>query len=186
MTNAAGRPPLEGEEEYISLAQQDAEELRARGCFRIEVAGAEALARWEAERARHHEWGSRAKPGLAEGTQEALRSAQRQLIVCQRRECRSLVHLQSARQQARAAGRVTLAAGDGCASRLCTLGHVRPQRFVRTQTMMANGLLDGTHKLVLPPPSVAARIDLWAVPRSLTSRVAHRVLGTCMCEVIDA
>ena len=123
MTSPAGRPVLEGEEaEYAAMIQQTDAERRERGCGFIEVAGIEARTRWEAERARHHPWGSRARPGLADGTQEALRSAQHQLLICLRHECRSLVHLQSARQQARAAGRDALAAGDGCASRLCTLG----------------------------------------------------------------
>ena len=40
----------------------------------VKVAGAEALTRWEAARARHHPYGSRARPGLADGTQEALRA----------------------------------------------------------------------------------------------------------------
>lgn len=187
MSNPAWRPLLEGEEnEYAAIIQLAEAERRERGCGLIEVASMEARARWEAARARHHPWGSRARPGLAAGTQEALHDAQHQLIMCLRHECRSLVHLQSARQQARAAGRDALAAGDGCASRLCTLGHVRPQRFARTQEAMATGLLGGSHTLVLPPLAVTARVNLWTVPGPLACRVAHRVLGTGACEMCDA
>jgi len=187
MSHPAWRPELDGEEtEYAAIIQLAEAERRERGCGLIEVASVEARSRWETERARHHPWGSRARPGFAAGTQEALQSAQRQLLVCLRRECRALVHLQSARQQARAAGRDTLAAGDGCASRLCTLGHVRPQRFARTQEAMATGLLGGSHTLVLPPPAVTARANLWTVPDSLACRVAHRVLGTSASDMCDA
>ena len=177
---------LDGEQSELTrlIGLADAER-RERGCSPIVVAGIEARTRWEAERARHHPWGSRAQPGYAAGTQEALLGAQRQLLLCQRHECHSLVHLQSARQQARAAGRDSLAAGDGCASRLCTLGHVRPRRLARTQAKMASGLLDGSYELVLPPPCAASRVNLWTAPRPFACRVAHRVLDESECQMCD-
>ena len=179
MSNAAGRPELGGAVDvsiYFKMARCEATELVKHGCRFIEVGGGEARVRWAASRARHHPWGSRARPGLAAGTQAALLASQSQLIVCSRGECRALVHLQTARKQARKAGRSALAASDGCASRLCTLGHVRPRRFAGSQEAMAEGLLGGSRTLVLPPASISPRSNLWGVPNSLAGHVATRVL----------
>ena len=68
------------------------------------------------------------------------------------------------------------AAGDGCASRSCTLGHVRPQRHASHQAEVARALLEGTKTLVLPPPTTDARVDLWEAPPALVRRVANPIL----------
>ena len=88
----------------------------SHGCTLLQVGGLEALERWDAARRRHHAYGSRAKPGYAEGTAQALAAAQGQTLVCMEPCCGALVHLQAARRQARAAGRSTFVVGDGCAS----------------------------------------------------------------------
>ena len=162
--------------QYFVMAREADAERSAQGCTWIEVGGAAAHARWAARRARHHPEG-RDGPGWAPGTQQALLAAQRQLILCSRSGCFALVHLQTARQQARAGGRLSLAAGDGCASRRCTLGHVRPRRFAESQRRMASELLNGKRVLLLPPTTIAPRSSMWAVPPTLAAAIADATLA---------
>jgi len=157
------------------MAAQSDEMKAAIGCTLIEVGGEKARARWAKARRRHHAWGSRARPGYAQGTRDALRGALHQLIVCAKPGCGALVQLQFARRQARKAGRSCIACGNGCASRQCTNSHAQPGHFARMQSEMATGLISGTHILVLPPPTIAARSDLWAVPNALSASIAHGV-----------
>lgn len=171
MPRGASHPDLQVG--YYDLLRMTDERKADLGCVLLEVGGIEAFTRWAEARARHHPWGSRARPGFAPGTVEALRAAQSQLVLC---TCGALVHLQSARAQARKAGRCFIVRGDGCGSSLCSSSHVQPSRFARRQLERATGLLDGTRTLVLPPPTVMARVGLWAAPPSLVMGVANSTL----------
>ena len=162
------------EVEYTNSVGSEAEELQRRGFELHEVGGAEAIARWAAARARHHP-GGRDDKGCAEGTAQALKVARKQLIICG--ACGALVQLQAARRLARKAGRSRIADGDGCGSSTCTTSHAQPRRFSRGQEERAAGLLHGTHSLVLPPPTTAARTNLWVAPAHLTHAVALRSRG---------
>ena len=162
------------EVEYTNSVDSEAEELQRRGFELHEVGGAEAIARWAAARARHHPEG-RDDKGCAEGTAQALKVARKQLIICG--ACGALVQLQAARRLARKAGRSRIADGDGCGSSTCTTSHAQPRRFSRGQEERAAGLLHGTHSLVLPPPTTAARTNLWVAPAHLTRAVALRSRG---------
>ena len=133
-----------------------------------------AFERWATSRARHHEYGSRPKPGHAQGTREAIQAALGQKIVCSREACGALIHLQAARRQARRAGRAVIAAGDGCASWHCARGRYCSGRFARRQAAMADAILDGSNTLVLWPRTVAARESLWAVPAKLARKLARQ------------
>ena len=160
---------------YQELHNATTSELVARGCTHIEVAGADALERWASVRRRHNPYGSRARPGHADGTALALAKAQGQTLICMQRHCGSFVHLQAARRHARAAGRMTFSAGDGCASKQCSRAHVQSGRLARRQAQMAAALLDGSRVLVLWPQTTEARIDLWAAPQALARAKAQQV-----------
>ena len=135
MLQGASRPDLQVG--YYDLLRMTDERKADLGCVLLEVGGIEAFTRWAEARARHHPWGSRARPGFAPGTVEALRAAQSQLILC---TCGALVHLQSARAQARKAGRCFIVRGDGCGSSLCSDSHVQPGRFARRQIEMPSAI----------------------------------------------
>ena len=186
MTSPASRPDQQCVSEYFLLLQLSEQELDAQGCSKMEVGGLEAFSRWADSRARHHEWGSRHKQGHAPGTHSALLAAQSQYFLCLRPGCQMLVQLQRARQQARAAGRSTLAAGDGCGNRCCTKGHMRPLRLAAHQRDVAASLLNGKRVLVLPPPSSEARINLWMVPPALARSIASSVLATSAASTLAA
>ena len=152
-------------------------ELVASGCMQIEIAGKAALERWAAARRRHHPYGSRARPGYADGTVEALAKAQGHTLMCMRQSCGALVHLQAARRHARAAGRSFFSPGDGCATKQCSRGRVRPGRVARRQFQMAAAVLDGSRVLVLWPQTAEARTNLWAAPHALACAKAQQVLA---------
>ena len=162
------------EVEYMKCIHFEARELQQRGFELHEVGGAEARLRWAAARARHHPDG-RDDKGCADGTVQALEAARKQLIMCG--ACGALVQLQAARRLARKAGRSRIADGDGCSSSTCTTSHAQPHRFARGQEERAAGLLSGSHSLVLPPPTTAARTHLWVAPAHLSRAVALRSRG---------
>ena len=87
------------------------------------------------------------------------------------------MQLQAARRLARKVGRAHIAGSDGCSSPMCTSSHAQPQRFARGQAERAAGLLGGSHTLVLPPPTTAARTHLWVAPAHLSHAVALRSRG---------
>lgn len=175
-TSAAGRHQLQVEllGAYTGLHEIEDSELEAHGCAEVEVGGQEARARWTAARARSHPHG-RPKPGTAQGTKIGLRGALGRTTICF--ECACLVHFEAARRQAKACGRTTFVAGDGCAGASCTHGHSQPKRYARTQVKMASALLDGTRTLVLWPATTRARVGPWAVPPEIARRVARAVLA---------
>jgi hypothetical protein len=172
MPRHAGRSAMEVE--YMKCIHFEARELQQRGFELHEVGGAEARLRWAAARARHHPDG-RDDKGCADGTVQALGAARKQLIMCG--VCGALVQLQAARRLARKAGRSRIADGDGCSSSTCTTSHAQPHRFARGQEERAAGLLSGSHSLVLPPPTTAARTHLWVAPAHLSRAVALRSRG---------
>ena len=131
-------------------------------------ADAETFEAWAISRARHHAAGSRARPGLAQGTLDALAVAQALTAVC--RSCGALVHLQCAHRWARKCGRVTYAHGYGCGSRMCSFDF-RPGQFISGQRAMAAALSAGARLLVAWPESVEAR-TLWLQPAHVARKAA--------------
>jgi hypothetical protein len=117
-------------------------------------AGQDSRAEWAAARARHHPYGSRARRGRAVGTLRAIGTAQALTLRCQADG--ALVHMQSARRQARAEGRDEYEAGDGCGSRRCSR-NFRPAQFLRGQASMADGLEHGARFLIEWPTGLGAR-----------------------------
>lgn len=129
-------------------------------------ADAATRACWTASRAQHVAWHERARRGHAEGTLRALGAAHKLTLVCQRKGCGALVHMQAARRRARAAGRLTFAHGDGCGSRRCSK-NFRPGQYVRNQLLMAMALEASTRHLAEWPLRLGAR-ELWIQPASVT------------------
>ena len=162
---------------YDELHDLTDDERELFGCSTIVAGGLDARQRWAESRRRHHPYGSRAKPGRARGTTLALAAAQGHTLVCMRAGCSALVHLQSARRQARDAGRASLIIGDGCASASCTRGRLQPGRFAQRQMDMAEALRDGSRTLVLWPATACARIDLLVVPRALVLTKVEQIIG---------
>ena len=119
-------------------------------------AGLDSHTEWAESRARHQPYGSREKRGLAEGTLRALATAQALTAVCSVVGCSSLVHVQAARRQAKAAGRADYLPGDGCGSRGCSLKH-RPGQFLSNQRSMASKLENGRRLLIAWPRGLGAR-----------------------------
>ena len=110
--------------------------------------------------------------GRAPGSQRALRLAQTHTIVCGR--CGDLVPLQQARTAARGARRAVICAGDGCYG--CGR-HGRKSRRAERQGGMAMAILAGRRVLLEVPPSAAARVELWMLPRSDAEARARGVLA---------
>ena len=104
--------------------------------------------RWKADRARHIPFGSRARPGYAKGSLQALDGCRAITLICKR--CSALVHWHAARRQAKRAGRSTHAPGDGCGSRTCARFH-HPSRFARRQQKMIDGLRNSSRALATWP-----------------------------------
>ena len=127
----------------------------------------EQRAVWEARRACF--WHGRyPRPGTAETTQNALKAAHAQTLLCRVPECRSIVDLQSARRIAHSAGRNCFEPGDGCGSKSCSAKHWR-SRFRSQQRKMASALRDGKRVLVLWPRGTKGRVELQIVPAALTA-----------------
>ena len=128
--------------------------------------GPEDWARWRL-------WGrASTSAGRSKGTQRSLRLAQSHTIVCA--NCGDLVPLQKARTAARGAGRDGISPADGCYG--CGR-HYRKSRRAERQGAMALAVLAGTRVLLETPPSAAARVELWMLPRSEAEGHARRVLG---------
>ena len=117
-------------------------------------AGMDTREEWEASRARHHSYGSRARRGRAKGTLRSIGTAQALTLRC--RADGALVHVQSARRRARAEGREEYMPGDGCSSRHCSR-NFRPGQFLHGQMSMADGLEDGERFLIEWPIGLGAR-----------------------------
>ena len=129
-------------------------------------AGPEDWARWAS-------WGrAGTTSGHAPGSARALRLAQTHTVVCER--CGDLVPLQKARTAARGAGRSCIAPSDGCYG--CSR-HSRKSRREERQGGMAMAILAGARALLETPPSAAARVELWLLPRSSVEAHARRVLA---------
>ena len=158
-------------EQYSEL--QDAVESSNAILESIQCGTLEQRAVWEARRACWR-WGRYPPPGTAESTQNALKAAHGQTLLCMEPECRAIVDLQSARAVAHAAGRRTFQPGDGCASRRCSRKHWRG-RFRQQQLKMATALRDGSRTLVLWPPTTQGRVKLHVAPATLTASIAEAV-----------
>ena len=182
LSQQAGRPSVQGgstgnhQEEVAVGEMHDLARCGEEGFTLIQVASAQSVERWEAARRRHHAFGSRAKPGFADGSREAIDASRGHTIVCGAPACGALVHLQVARRHARAAKRLHLADGDGCASQVCSRSH-RPKRYATRQAQMARALLACERVLVKRPRTVAARVDLWAWSRETAQVKALAVLA---------
>jgi len=116
----------------------------------------------------------RPTPGFHPSSVAAIHQANRQKTACI--ICHSLVDLQHARRQARAAGRSQFSPGDGCANRHCSLHHC-PARFARRQLDSAQKLLAGECVLVLWPSSVASRARLFVAPATITTAITSPILS---------
>ena len=167
-------PPTLAERRHAKVHQPataDESERVSHGCFELELAGVDGIARWAAARARHHPHG-RPRKGRSLGTQQARAEALGKTVMCLRANCGAMVHLNAARRAAHAAGRKFFVAGDGCASRSCTHTHAQPARFRRRQKQMAVALLDGKRALVMWPPTTAPRVAQIAAPAAVTEAIA--------------
>ena len=158
---------------YVNLQHATADERVSHGCFELELAGVDGIARWAAARARHHPHG-RPRKGRSLGTQQARAEALGKTVMCMRAGCGAMVHLNAARRAAHAAGRNFFVAGDGCASRSCTRTHAQPARFRRRQEQMAAALLSGKRALVMWPPTTAARVAQVAAPAAVTEVIVRQ------------
>jgi hypothetical protein len=116
----------------------------------------------------------RPTPGFHPSSVAAIHQANRQKTACI--ICHSLVDLQHARRQARAAGRSQFSPGDGCANRRCSLHHC-PARFARRQLDSAQKLLAGECALVLWPSSVASRARLFVAPATIITSITSPILS---------
>ena len=78
-------------------------------------------------------------------------------MVC--RACGALVNVNEAVRTAKAAGRSDFVVGEGCGSRTCTRSKIRhTSRHVATQVKKANGLLQGTYRLITWPSGHASGV----------------------------
>ena len=176
----AGRSKVQGaslQQQYMELQHAPLEERAARGCIILELAGIAGLERWAAARACHHAYGSRAQPGSAPGTLQALANALGNTVLCVSPDCGALVHLNAARRAARASGRSIFMPGDGCANRSCTRTHAQPARYARRQAHMASALLGGRRTLVMWPPTTATRVAQVAAPPALALAIASEAVS---------
>ena len=138
-------------------------------------AGLAGLERW-AERRACWRYGRYPRPGTAESTQQALRRAHGQTLECRAAGCGALVDLQAARRLARKAKRDYFLTGDGCASAVCSERHWRA-RFAEGEQRKAAALLSGERRLVLWPPTTAARGEIWALPACCAHEKASATLA---------
>ena len=90
-------------------------------------AGPENWEAWAQRRGRFKDASELVGRGNASGSHVALRRENCATVVCCRPWCQALVHLHSARRQARSADRNTFAAGDGCAGPGCSINFRRSQ-----------------------------------------------------------
>ena len=162
---------LQDFEHYSKL--HDAAESSNTTLETIQCATLQQRAVWAERRARFW-YGRYPHPGTAQSTQNALKAAHGQTLLCMEPECRAIVDLQSARAVAHAAGRRTFQPGDGCASRRCSRKHWRG-RFRQQQLKMATALRDGSRTLVLWPPTTQGRVKLHVAPATLTASIAEAV-----------
>lgn len=102
-------------------------------------AGPENWEAWAQRRGRFKDASELVGRGNASGSHVALRRENCATVVCCRPWCQALVHLHSARRQARSADRNTFAAGDGCAGPGCSINFRRSQ-FAAAQRRMARAL----------------------------------------------
>lgn len=163
-------------------ASLDVKGFAARGVTHNEVmlsliASDETQDEWIAARARHHAWGSRARPGFADGSQDALDICRSLTLVCEQECCGALVHWMAALRQARAAQRAAFTPGDGCSSRMCSKNH-RPGAFRSAQRSMAAGLKSRKRYLIEWPSGPNARAVL-VLSASDAAEVAASIAPNC-------
>ena len=108
----------------------------------------------------------RDRPGLAQGTLDALEAAGRVVMVCAREGCTFLVTYNRACDHAKNIGRRTsFEVGDGCGGPGCVHPtNWRPAGRLRSQTEMLGKLRQGALELILWPTGPKPKRFVWANP----------------------
>ena len=125
---------------------------------RLPRAGPDDRRAWAQRRGRCKSVSELVGRGNAPGSRVALRRENCATVVCCRAGCAALVHLHSARRQARAEGRDRFTAGDGCAGRLCSRNW-RQSQFAAGQRRMAAALA-AAERFLAPWPASCGDNDL--------------------------
>jgi len=102
--------------------------------------------------------------GNAKGSDNALKRMRALSLVCCHADCSALVGYKAARRQAKQAGRVRFAPGDGCAGPECS-ADFRSARFAKrqcTQHLAASHVVVANNSKV-PPPTYTAP-STWPLP----------------------
>lgn len=120
-------------------------------------------------------WGWGVGKGNAPGTRRALEQSHKLVLMCEADDCSALVDLQSARRRARAQGRQSFAAGDGCGSRSCSR-NFRPGQFAGRQRTMGQALRDGSRELIRWPAVLAPRA-VWRTAAAEAHTAGTRVVA---------
>ena len=135
---------------------------------RLEFGGLEARDRWAANRASGWFPTKGLGVGGAPGS-EASRQRHRLLtLVCGAPGCTALVNRARARQHAHKAGRTSFAAGDGCASRVCSRAF-RVKRFQQAQAKVCREVEAGERLLMRWQARLDDR-DVWLEPAEVMRR----------------
>ena len=113
--------------------------------------------------------------GQHKNSHVALRRESCATVVCCRAGCAALVHLHSARRRARAEGRASFAAGDGCAGPSCSLNWRRSQ-FAAAQRRMAAALV-AAERFLAPWPTCCDDGDLRYFPTAAAEAAAEAALA---------
>ena len=142
---------------------------------RLPRAGPESREAWAARRRRFKHSSELVGRGNAPGSHVALRRESCATVVCCRAGCAALVHLHSARRRARAEGRTSFAAGDGCAGQRCSLNWRRSQ-FEAAQRRMAAALV-AAERFLAPWPACCEDGDLRYFPTTAAEAAAEAALA---------
>ena len=142
---------------------------------RLPRAGPERREAWAARRRRFKHSSELVGRGNAPGSHVALRRESCATVVCCRAGCAALVHLHSARRRARAEGRASFAAGDGCAGPRCSLNWRRSQ-FAAGQRRMAAALV-AAERFLAPWPAGCDDGDLRYFPTAAAEAAAEAALA---------
>jgi len=135
---------------------------------RLEFGGLEARDRWAANRASGWFPTKGVGVGGAPGS-EASRQRHRLLtLVCGAPGCTALVNRARARQHAHKAGRTSFAAGDGCASRVCSRAF-RAKRFQQAQAKVAREVEAG-ERLLMRWQAGLDDHEVWLEPADVVRR----------------
>ena len=142
---------------------------------RLPRAGPDSRQAWARRRARCKDVNEFVGRGNAPGSHVALRRESCATVVCRQAGCTALVHLHSARRQARAEERDRFAAGDGCAGPLCSRNWRRSQ-FAAGQRRMAVALA-AAERFLAPWPRSCGDSHLYFFPSAAAENAAERALA---------